>query len=163
MTRKQRLNLKNKYKRLTWLSLGMILLFALNIVLLCTIKWRPEAMSDPTQTSDLLLAMFVCIVLFIPIMLALSFNVRSMWTQRALYAERRRINTERNKLYVRRVFENVQKGDFDTAIDIHNDLVFGDVKLVTRGVLIGSLYYMGTEKDKEKAIRNMKGIVEEEM
>ena len=120
-------------------------------------------MSDPTQTSDLLLAMFVCIVLFIPIMLALSFNVRSMWTQRALYAERRRINTERNKLYVRRVFENVQKGDFDTAIDIHNDLVFGDVKLVTRGVLIGSLYYMGTEKDKEKAIRNMKGIVEEEM
>jgi len=120
-------------------------------------------MSDPTQTTDLLLAMFVCIVLFVPIMLALSFNVRSIWITRSLYQCRRDINTERNKLYVRRLFEHVQKGEFDDAIVLHNDFVFGSAKTLTRGVLIGALYYMGTEKDKETAIRNMKGIVEEEM
>lgn len=165
MTRTQRLNLKKKLKRQTRLSVAMILIFILNIVLLVTIKWRPEAMSDAESMSDagLGLVFFVLIVLMAPLFLAFIFNVHSTWTLRELYDVRRNINTERNKMYVRRVFEHVKKEEFEEAIAIHNNFVFGSAKVITRGVLIGALFFKGGDEDHKRAVLNMEGIVEKEM
>jgi len=163
MTRTQRLNLKKKVNRMTNLSLGMIGIFILNIVLLLTVNWRPVAMSDDLNTVGLLFVIIIVLLLMGPLMLAFSFNIRSTWVQQELYAERRRLYTERNKLYVRKVFDLVQAGKFDEAIDIHNNFVFGDVKPLTRGVLIGAIYYKGTEEQHQNAIKHMDAVVDEEM
>ena len=143
----------------------MVGIFILNIVLLATIKWRPEALSNPDSmsNSDFAIVIFVLFALLLLLMIAFHFNIQSTWTLRKLYDVRRNINTERNRMYVRRLFEHVKKGEFPEAIEIHNNLVFGQVKTLTRGVLIGALYYKGDEEGHKKAIKNMDGIVDEEM
>ena len=144
----------------------MILLFALNIVLLVTIDWRPQSLSDPeamSTTGDVIIVMSVVCLLILPLFIGMSLNVRATWTINALYAEKKRLYKEKNKMYVRKVFDFVQKEMFEEAIDVHNDLVFGEAKVITRGVLIGALFFKGGHEDHKRAILNMNGIVEKEM
>lgn len=161
MTRNQRLNLKKKYRRLMWLATAMIALFILNIVLLITIDWRPDAMSDPSQLTDLFIAGFVTIVLFVPLMLALTFNVRATWTHRALYDERRRMYKEQLRMYVEWFMEAIVQGDYNRAKDIHNNLIWGDTKALTRGIMVGLLHMGGDQEDKIMALKHMSQIPDE--
>ena len=166
MTRTQRLNLKKKYKRLQWLSLGMIAFFVLNMVLLFTIDWRPHILTDESGITDINAMIWLGVILmylFAPLGLGLSFNVRATWVLQELSNVRKAMYVEKNKMYVRRVFNHVMCGEFKEAINVHDNFVRGDAKAVTRGVLIGALYFKGKDEDQDRALKNMVGIVEEEM
>ena len=164
MERIARQALKRKYKRLTWWTLGWILLFALNIVLLVTIDWRPQFLKDATgieTTWDFAVVFIVVLSLFIPIILALTCNVRSIWAHRELYDERRRMYKERLRLYVEWFFEAVTAGDYKKAKDLHNDFIWGDVKSLTRGVMVGILSIKGDKDDVVMALKHMSKIPDE--
>ena len=162
MTRNQRQKAKLKYRRQLWLALAMIGLFVLNLVLLITIDWRPEAMSDPTETTDLLLAMFVCIVLFVPLMLGLTFNVRATWTHRGMYDERRRLYKEKERHYVDMFMMAVKEERYPDARAIHDDLLWDNMKRICRGILLGIYHIRGSEDEKALALRHFNEDIPDE-
>ena len=163
MTRQQRLNLKKKAIRQTWLAVAMTALFILNIVLLIVIDWRPDAMSDPESMSNagIGLVLFIMTILMIPLGLALHFNVRSTWTLKELYDERRRMYKEKKRLYVTWFMEALVQGNYQKAKDIHNDLITGETRALTRGIMVGLLHMAGDSEDKEMALKHMSSIPDE--
>lgn len=157
MTRQQRLNLKKKAIRQTWLAVAMTALFILNIVLLIVIDWRPDAMSN----AGIGLVLFIMTILMIPLGLALHFNVRSTWTLKELYDERRRMYKEKKRLYVTWFMEAIVQGNYQKAKDIHNDLITGETRALTRGIMVGLLHMAGDSEDKEMALKHMSSIPDE--
>ena len=163
MTRNQRLNFKNKARRQLWWATAMIGIFILNIVLLVTIDWRPESMSDPESMSNagIGLTMFIMVVLMVPLFLALIFNVRSTWTLRELYDERKRMYKEKLRMYVDWFMEAIVQGNYDRAKEIHNNFIWGDTKALTRGIMVGLLHMAGDKEDKALALKHMSSIPDE--
>ena len=161
MTRNQRQKLKLKYRRQLWLTLGMILLFALNLTLALTVDWMPDRMSALEGTPQLIVVGILCLVLFVPIMFALHFNVRATWTHRALYDERRRMYKEKLRHYVDLFMAAVKEKNYAEAKRLHNKYIWGDTKGLTRGILVGLLSIEGDEDDLKLAAEHMTLILDE--
>lgn len=161
MLRSQRLNLKRKAKRQMWLATAMVALFILNIVLLVTIEWRPMFITDPETTGELGIVMFVMVALMAPMFLGLIFNVRATWTLQVLSDERRRMYKEQLRMYVEWFMKAIQEKNYERAKEIHNDLIWGDTKTLTRGIMVGLLHMDGDKEDKELALKHMDKIPDE--
>jgi hypothetical protein len=117
----------------------------------------------PISTITMFKSLLLLMSFMIPLIIGLALGMYAGMIRNDLFIEFKQIQTERNKNYVRRFFKHIQKQEYIQAIDIHNDFINGKVKLLTRGILIGSLYFKGNDKFKKQSISNMKEIVDIEM
>jgi hypothetical protein len=167
MTRQERKLLIKKSKRQTWLSVGFVGLFILNIVLLVTIEWRPAVINNPTiaeenvKTGDFIVVMFALILCWLPLFLAVTFNVRSQWTLRDLYDEKKRMYREQLRMYTEWLIQAVRDGNMERAVDLHDNFIWGSTKALTRGIILGYFYGKDIPEQREKVNKHFSNIPDE--
>lgn len=144
-----------------WLATAMIGIFFLNIVLFLLIHWNWEAFNNAPEAIVLITSFIILGILTLPLFLALMFNVRSTWTLRQLSDEKRRMYKEKKRMYVEWFMKAILEGNYQKAKDIHNDLICGDTKTLTRGIMVGLLHMAGDSEDKAIALKHMSQIPDE--
>ena len=64
-------------------------------------------------------------------------------------------------MYVEWFMKAINDKDYDRAKEIHNDLIWGDTKTLTRGIMVGLLQIQGDQEDKIMALKHMSMIPDE--
>lgn len=167
MTRSERKKLKRKIKQQLWVATGCVIFFITLLILAFTIDWRPTFLTelidndDPASAFEVLVV-FIIIGLFImPLAVGLVYNSKSAWAIRKLLNERKRLYSMQLRMYVERFCSAIVQGDEEKAIDIHNNLIWGDVKSLTRGILIGYFLKSENPNDTRTALKNLNNLPDE--
>ena len=159
MIRTERYALKRKYKRQQWIAYIMILLFVLNLTLLLTLDWRPEG------DISIGLVLIIALLLFVPVMFGLHFNVQASWTHRALFDERKRMYNIKNKFYVGLFWEAILSADYEEAKRLYNldNFITGSFRVLCNGIMMGCTHLSGADAEwNETAAQRMEDILLEE-
>lgn len=165
MTRQERKLLIKKVKRQYWIATGLLLFVILFFVVLFTtplieLFYAPEG-TELTDAQMLIRVGLFNVFTVVPMFIALRFNFHAGWNQRALYTVRRGMYEKKNRMYTEWLIDAVKNGDYKKAKHIHNELIWGETKTLTRGILLGVLYHFGDNEDRKIAEKHFNEIPEE--
>lgn len=161
MTRTERKALKRKYKTNMWVSGGCLIFFFTMLILTFTITWRPTIINElidkdaKATTLELLVAIGIISIYIVPIIMGVFFNMKSIGNVQDFKNEKNRLYKKQLRMYVEWFTNAIVQGDYERAIDLHNEFIWGDTKVLTRGILIGFLF---KSEDKDQVINALKHL-----
>lgn len=158
MIRIEKEKIKRKYKNSLWIGRGCLMLFIIFLMLPVIIDKRPtiinEFLYDETKSSllGLLFIIIVIVLILLPLLIGLFYHMKSAHYLLKLREEKNRLYKKQLRMYVEWFGAAIIKGDYKKAIKLHNEFIWGDVKSVTRGILIGYFINSRDKNETEKAI-----------
>lgn len=111
MTATKKRQLKRRYKTLTWLGNLSILVFALTLTSIITI--RKHSTADWTSPT---IAMLISAVLFSPLLLGLCFSTLAINAKRELLQYKVNIQAYRARMFLCNAIKLLQAGEIELAI-----------------------------------------------
>lgn len=165
MKRTDRQQLKRKYKRLNWIAFGLVAFFALEVVLLITINWRPKVITEGNDLS-MIVTMTLLGMLMFPLGVALWLSMRGSWAMNSLNRELGRLKRNQNKFHAGLFWEAILSADYDEARRLYNldKFITGSFRVLCNGIIMGCAMISGHDAkwNETAAVRMEEFLMEED-
>lgn len=162
MTRTERQKLKRKARTTMSVAYGCVMFFVITLVLLFIVEWRPAFFENvQTELGEMIIFLGVVLILFLPLMFGMIFNIKFSYYIRELKEEKNRLYKKQLRMYTEWLFNSIKQDNPSRAIEIHNAFIWGDTKALTRGVLMGYLFKGEDKVEMKRALKNMDAVLNE--